>query len=234
MEGGLHVDRHYVRFLDTLSPAKRELVLAGAVQETRRAGSTLTLPARPPRAEVLDRGLMRVYVAAADGRQATVRYIHEGEVLGSLMILGWPAVTHHAQCLTEASVTSLDVAQVRRLAAQDAEVSGAIASDLASRFAYCIELIGLRTFGRVLERLAFDILERASISQLGTGRLVVHATQQELADSIGSAREVVARTMRELRSEDAVTTAPGRVEVLDVAALERIVSGAVDAVAWNG
>jgi CRP/FNR family transcriptional regulator len=40
-------------------------------------------------------------------------------------------------------------------------------------------------------------------------------SQQELADSVGSVREVVARILAELRAEHLVRTAAGQVEVID-------------------
>ena len=58
------------------------------------------------------------------------------------------------------------------------------------------------------ERLAFDILERASDSQLRDGQLVCQATHEQLADSIGSAREVVTRIIRDLRRSGMVASRP--------------------------
>jgi DNA-binding transcriptional regulator LsrR (DeoR family) len=40
-------------------------------------------------------------------------------------------------------------------------------------------------------------------------------SQQDLANSVGSVREVVARVLAELRSEGLVRTSPGRIDILD-------------------
>ncbi|MEV4623557.1 cyclic nucleotide-binding domain-containing protein [Asanoa sp. NPDC049573] len=47
--------------------------------------------------------------------------------------------------------------------------------------------------------------------------LVAHVTQQELADAVGSVREVVARVLREFRQEHLVATRPDSVHILDPA-----------------
>ena len=50
---------------------------------------------------------------------------------------------------------------------------------------------------------------------LADGRLAALASQQDLANSVGSVREVVARILHELRAAALVRTSPGRVEILD-------------------
>jgi CRP-like cAMP-binding protein len=75
------------------------------------------------------------------------------------------------------------------------------------------------------ERLAFDLLERASETQLRDGRLVCHATHEQLADSIGSSREVVSRILADLRRRRLVVTSRGQIRVTDVTRLSWIVHG---------
>jgi CRP-like cAMP-binding protein len=77
--------------------------------------------------------------------------------------------------------------------------------------------------GNIRERLAYDLLDRACRSQLGVGRLEVPATHADLADSIGSSREVVSRALRDLRAARIVETAPGMVRVIDPLHLAAIV-----------
>jgi CRP-like cAMP-binding protein len=55
------------------------------------------------------------------------------------------------------------------------------------------------------------------------GRLEVRATQADLADSIGSSREVMSRALRDLREEGIVETAPGVIRVVNPADLAAIV-----------
>lgn len=81
----------------------------------------------------------------------------------------------------------------------------------------------MSSLGTIPERLAFDLLERASRSQLSLGRLDAKGTQQDLADSFGSSREVVSRALKELRAAGIVETAPGLTRVLDSIRLADIV-----------
>jgi CRP/FNR family transcriptional regulator len=48
-------------------------------------------------------------------------------------------------------------------------------------------------------------------------------TQQALADGIGTVREVVARVLRDFRTEDLIATTDGCIEIIDLDAIASIV-----------
>ena len=127
------------------------------------------------------------------------------------------------QVITESKLTILDVNVLRELAATELEVSAAIGTHLAMRVREAYRLLAVRSLGNIRERVAYDLLDRAAQSQLMVGRLEVNATQADLADSIGSSREVMSRALRDLREEGIVETAPGVIRVLNPAGLATIV-----------
>ena len=55
------------------------------------AGSTIYRPGAAPRTLLVVRGLLRVYMSSPEGRQVTVRYVREREVLGLALMVGGPA-----------------------------------------------------------------------------------------------------------------------------------------------
>jgi CRP-like cAMP-binding protein len=116
---------------------------------------------------------------------------------------------------------------VHALAAKELEVASAIAAHLSMRVKAAHRLIAVRSLGSIRERVAYDLLDRASQSQLVVGRLEVQATQADLADSIGSSREVISRALTSLRANGIVETAPGVVRILAPTFLASIVSAFV-------
>jgi CRP/FNR family transcriptional regulator len=76
------------------------------------------------------------------------------------------------------------------------------------------ELAG-NTFASVRQRVARHLLDLATSRLEASRTLTALVNQQDLANSVGSVREVVARVLAELRSEHLVRTSPGRVEILD-------------------
>lgn len=211
-----------VDFLSLLSDVNRRRFLERSIRGVYPAGAHVFHPGSPPKTFLIDRGMVRAYTTVPDGRQATVGFRHAKELVGGTM-----AVSHAprllAQVVVESTLTTLDMENVRRLVSTEIEVLAALATQLSARLRYGTRLIAIRTLGNIRERLAYDLLERATRSQLVVGRLEVRATHSELADSIGSSREVVGRALSTLRAEGIVESAPGLVRVSDPIRLAGIV-----------
>ena len=201
-------------FLSLVGEANRSRLLAGSTHATFQPGSVVIRPDGPPAAYLLETGLARTYWNVPDGRQATMAFTHPTELVGVTSVTGEPPWLF-LQVITESRMTILDIEAVRKLAATEAEVSRAVATHLLRRLREAYRLIAVRTLGNIKERVAYDLLDRAAQSQLVVGRLEVTATQADLADSVGSSREVMSRALRELRVEGIVETAPGAIRVLD-------------------
>jgi CRP/FNR family transcriptional regulator len=76
-------------------------------------------------------------------------------------------------------------------------------------------------FGSVRQRVARHLLDIAAEHQRSS-MLLAPVSQQELADAVGTVREVVARVLRELRDEGLITTSRQGVALLDPAGLNRV------------
>jgi CRP/FNR family transcriptional regulator len=202
-----------VDFLSLLGDSNRRRILDGSTQTDYRAGTVAFRPDGPPSVFVIEHGLARGYSSLPDGRQATIGFIHEKELVGALTIVSRP-LRVFVQIVADSTVTCLDLETARKLAAGEVEVSAALAVRLAAYARNAARLIAVRSLGNIRERLAYDLLERACRSQLAVGRLEVKATQSDLADSIGSAREVISRALSALRAEGIVETAPGTIRVI--------------------
>ena len=179
-------------------------------------------PESEDRAFLLERGLVRGYTAVPDGRQATVTFFHSNELIGGTSIVSHPPKIY-VQIVAKSTMTFLQLEMVRRLAATENELLAAVATHLSARVRSAYRLIAVRTLGDIRQRLAYDLLDRACRSQLAVGRLEAKATHADLADSIGSAREVVGRALGGLRTEGIVETTPGVVRVTDPLRLAKIV-----------
>lgn len=211
-----------VDFLSLLSPANVRRVLEGSTRAVLPEGTVAAHPGSRPIAYLLDDGLARLYWGVPDGRQATIAIVRPKELAGGTVALG-AAPWAFMQVITESTVTILDVAVLRRLASTEVEVSAALNTHLSMRVRDAYRLIAVRSLGNIRERVAYDLLDRAAHSQLVVGRLEVSATQADLADSVGSSREVMSRALRDLRHEGLVETAPGVIRVLNPAGLAAIV-----------
>jgi CRP/FNR family cyclic AMP-dependent transcriptional regulator len=178
------------------------------------AGITVYTEADTERFGVMLRGLLRVHMHTSDGREVTVRYVRRGGLLGGPALVGGPAPVF-VQALTDAAVYFMDVARVKRLAREDAAVAWVLAEESVHRLYDVLEELAGNTFASVRQRVVRHLLDLAASRPADRGRLAAHVSQQDLANSVGSVREVVARVLHELRAASLIRTSPGRVEILD-------------------
>lgn len=176
-----------------------------------------------PHLELVVSGIIRAFVTAPDGRTMTIRYCRPGALMGALSLFTtgfvMPGTT---QALVDSEVLRMSPDIVRSAAERDVRVARAFLTELAERAWNFISEIPGSVFATVRQRVARHLLDLASERSSGGGpgrELMVQITQQELAEAVGTVREVVVRTLRELRREGAVRTERDRIVITDPAVL---------------
>jgi CRP/FNR family transcriptional regulator len=207
-------------FLSRLTPGTIEQLLRDSVPLTIPAGSVLYPEHGEAQAGLVVSGLLRVYIVSAQGRQVTVRYARQGDVLGIAVAVGGPVRTP-VQALTDAELLMLSVATLRDLGRWDAEVAWAFAEELGRRLYDVIDELAGNVFGSVRQRVARHLLDLAARPEPGRS-LVVSATQQDIAAAVGSVREVVARVLGDLRAEHLIASTRAGVRIVDPAGLHEV------------
>jgi CRP/FNR family transcriptional regulator len=206
-------------FLVSLPRDAAERLLAEAIRINVPAGAVIYRDEESPRLIVVVRGLLRVFLTSVDGRQVTVRYARSGDVAGLVLVIGGPAPMS-IQAVTAALVVALRVGTLRALLATDPGVARACAVELTRQLHQLLDDLSDQAFLPVRQRLTRQLLLLASA---GPGRdPVVHAGQQELADAIGSVREVVTRNLHALHEEGLVDIARDEITLLDPIALAQV------------
>ncbi len=205
-------------FLARLPPEVRDGLRAEGERADYPAGTTVYRAGSAPQAALVVRGLLRVFLTSAEGRQVTVRYARPGDVLGIAVLVGGPASTS-VQAVEPSSVFRISARTLIAAARRDPRVSWAIAEELNRRLYEVLEQTAVNAFGSVRQRVAAHLLDLASAQQHPRGRLAARVSQQELADAAGSVREVVARVLRDLRVAGIVATTTDSVVILDPARL---------------
>ena len=182
-------------------------LLAGARRSRVDAGRTLHRVGDDDRhVELVVAGLVRAHVTAPDGRTLTVRYCRRGALLGVLSLYAEAYVMPVTiQVLSAADLLSIRPTVLRGLADRDVRVARALLHELSERVMAFVAEIGGSTFATVRQRVARHLLDRAAMNH-PDGELVAALTQQELADAVGTVREVVVRTLRDLRRDEVIET----------------------------
>ncbi len=182
------------------------------------AGAVVYREGSSPRAALVVNGVVRVYMSSVEGRQVTVRYARPNDVLGIAVMVGGP-VNVSVQTLEPSSLFGVNLRMLTAAAQEDAKVAWAIAEEINRRLYDTLQQTAINAFGSVKQRVASHLLDLASMQQRPGSRLTARVTQQELADAVGSVREVIARVLRDLRVAGIVATSTDRILVLDPARL---------------
>jgi CRP/FNR family transcriptional regulator len=195
------------------------LIRGGRIVEFA-SGHTVYAEAATEDVAVVMQGLLRVYMHTGDGRQVTVRYVRAGDLLGVPALVAGPAPVF-VQAVASGMAFFFDVEDVRRAAMRDAVFAWAFAQESVHRLYDILEELAGNTFASVRQRVARHLLDLASARPGENRTLTALVNQQDLANSVGSVREVIARILAELRAERLVRTSPGRVEILDPVRMSR-------------
>lgn len=184
------------------------------------AGALLGAPGGGRGPAIVVSGALRYFLAAPDGRQVTIRYIGPGGLVGTV-VREESTNRGSVEVLAPSVLLHLDVEQMWSLAARRPEMFEALLNDSVSRMRAAYRALAARAFTTVRARVARDIVDRSAIAGPLRPGVRVKVTQQALADSVGSVREVVWSVLGELRREGVITSSRGGLTILDPLALRR-------------
>jgi CRP-like cAMP-binding protein len=148
-------------------------------------------------------GLVRVFAAGPDGRQVTVAYLRAGDVMGLARTAGrrYPVAF---QTVLDCRVLRIDPQRFEDLRGRHADLAWAAAGQLARHLDDVVNAMMLSALGSVRQRVIYHLLALSTPTS-GDGCRACRVTRQQLADSVGSVREVVTRVLSELRREGLIT-----------------------------
>lgn len=210
-----------------LSAADRETLAASMAESTLRARQPLYDEGQqaPGLVWIID-GVVKLERRTCDGRSLIVALAGPGDMFGMCC---QPYTATKSPCgartLTACRVLTVPAAQWRNLYTQHPTIGRALVSVLMASRLGCTEL-GLRmVFHPVENRLAHLLLKLHRWGYgSGGGRPEIPRilSQSEMAQAIGSVREVVSRSLASLQQRGILHRSPRRIVIRDQAALEEL------------
>ena len=203
--------------LDALPSALRLNVLQ-QVQAMSVAAGTLIFDERQPCQgfPFIIKGGIRVLKPAANGRDLMLYRVLPGEscIISSSCLLGH--VNYNARGVAETDTTLLLLPR--------ALFDQLIEQPAFREFVFRLFSERIADLMQLIEEVAFQKLDqRLAALLLGKGKLL-HATHQQLADELGSVREIITRLLNGFAGRGLVRLGREEVEILDAAGLRRIAS----------
>lgn len=168
-------------------------------------------------------GSVRVSKASTGGRELLLYYVHPGEfcVLTTSCLLGNCHYNARGLALDDTTAAMLPRQLFEDLVARCDPFREVIFQLMSVHMSMLMRLVEEVAFHRLDRRLASLLLDRAGNSKGSS----VSATHQELAEDLGTSREIVSRILESLESQGLVGLARKRVDLVDTVRLRETYLG---------
>lgn len=165
-------------------------------------------------------GKLRVYILSDDGREITLYRLGPGEqcVFSASCVIEALSYEVFIEAETDARLQLTDAATLRLISEDNLFLrtfNQEIALMRASDILWTLQQV---LFYSVDRRLAVYLLESSAKS----GGRAVRGTHEQIAASIGSAREVVSRMLKRFADDGYIKLSRGMVEIIDKSSLEEV------------
>jgi CRP/FNR family transcriptional regulator len=202
--------------LRDLTSEEKQRFASNSHRTAARAGRTLFDVGTECRAyPLLLGGSIRVTRFLSDGREIVVYRLRPGEgcVLSTSCLLG--NLPYPARGLVEQDLHGIMLSKgaFQSLVQTSGPFREFVLQSFADRTLQLIDLIELLGFGQLDQRLAHTLRDRPN---------VIESTHEQLAQEVGSVREVVSRVLKRFEHQGVLHLARGKITIVDRQALDRI------------
>lgn len=190
--------------------------LQQAVHMRLSSGAVLFEDHQPCRGfPMLLNGSVRVVKTAPSGRELQLYRVNPGEscILTSSCLLGKAPYSARGVAEGELSLVVLPQPLFNKLLESHEPFRNYVFSLFSERLAELMQLVEEVAFRKLDQRLAALLLSKGK---------VIHNTHQNLADELGSVREMISRLLKSFAGQGLVALGREQIEVLDAKALQQI------------
>lgn len=191
-----------------------------AIRRTYAPGEIIILEGEPSRyVYFVAEGQARAVRTALDGREQVLAWLEPGNAFNTVPPF-LPRKVNHAtvQAVTPLVLYAISISDFLRLVGECPELARVLLEEFARRLDHLTSLVEDLSLRTVRGRLARFLLEHAEGEREST--VTRRWTQEEIAAQIGTAREVVARTLRAFANAGLLQIERHRIILLDRAGLE--------------
>ncbi len=156
-------------------------------------------------------GEKRIFKVSGSGREVTLYEIGPGDicVLNASCILSNTPLPAHAATTCASEILLLPAQNFLDLIARHAEMRAFVHSQINASLASVMALVSEIAFGRMDERLKSYLVEKSQ-----DGR--VRRTHQQIANDLGTSREVVSRLLKDFEREGLALLSRNCIELADL------------------
>lgn len=160
---------------------------------------------------IIESGSVKLFRVSPQGRQHILRVVQEGETFNEVPVFDGGENPVNAEALETTMVWVVDARAVRQLMANDPEYMQRVIQSLGKMLRHLVQMTSEMAFLQVTHRLARLLNETPAHELSGEGG--ARWTQEQMAARLGTVREVVARSLRELERSGAIQVENRRISI---------------------
>lgn len=162
---------------------------------------------------ILETGRVKIYKYSSAGREMIINVLDAGESFNEVPVFDGGENPVNVAAVLDTKVWLIEAQALQAVIAQHPQAAQQIIINLSQNLRMLVAKVAELSFYTVTARLA-RLLRELSPGEL-SGRGAERITQDDLAARIGTVREVVARSLKELESCGAIKVQRGRIQILD-------------------
>ncbi|MBI2908774.1 MAG: Crp/Fnr family transcriptional regulator [Chloroflexi bacterium] len=208
-----------VDFLAGLTPQELEAIRRFFFERTLERNELLFLEGEKPEAlYAVISGRIRLFKTSAEGKEQVVRIRQQGESFNYAAVFGDSANPASAMAMGPSLIYGIRKSDVDGVVKAYPKVSANVIRIFANKLRQQMSLVEDLSFRHVTSRVAKILLEYAEDTPAGKSEEIVlkhPLTQQDMAAMVGTAREMVGRSLKSLESQGAIKTDGHRIAITD-------------------
>jgi CRP/FNR family transcriptional regulator len=160
---------------------------------------------------ILRRGSVKLFKISPQGREMIMQIFSEGDSFNEVPVFDESPNPINVAALGEAEIWVVDCLVIRQAVQEHPEMAQAIILNLSANLRMLVRLVEELSFYQVTNRLA-RLISQLPREQL-LGSTDQRLTQDELAARLGTVREVVARSLKQLERSGAIEVSRRHIQI---------------------
>ncbi|MBI5945811.1 MAG: Crp/Fnr family transcriptional regulator [Chloroflexi bacterium] len=158
---------------------------------------------------IVERGSAKIFRLSPQGRQYIVRILQEGDTFAEVPAFDGGTNPVNVEALENCSIWIINGELLRRLIVLHPQFAQKVLVNFGRMLRGMVHKVSEMAFYQVTHRLA------RLIAEMPEEKPALHWTQEQLAARLGTVREVVARSLKELERSGAIKVEDRRIHIVD-------------------
>lgn len=205
--------------LSSLSQQELQMLAARTVRKLFQAGELLFSEGEPCNGlHIIARGKIRIFKTSVNGREQVLAVNVPGESVAELPVFDGGPFPASAVAVEDSEIAFISRRDFRAYCLEHPEVALKVLSVVGARLRRLVGIIEELSFTTIRERLIALLVKLAQSDGKKTDRgieFLLPATHQELANQLGTVRELISRNLMRLQAEGLVEVDARQIVVRD-------------------